>query len=114
MSDIYERNVPESFPETREQPEFPEVPEPDAVFQIPPIRETADRWKKEVLDRIQFLKEHLVQVEQEKEGLAAETDRLRAELEQARKRIRELETQFADTLDTFNRLLNEVSKALEG
>jgi chromosome segregation ATPase len=114
MSDIYEANAPLAFPSSQEQPAFEEDTFPEGVFKTPPIKETVDRWKKEVVDRIQFLKENLEQAGQEKESLGGEVDRLQTELLRSQERARELETQFSEALETFNQLLNEVSRALEG
>lgn len=114
MNDIFEANAPQSLPET-DAPPFPqEDPFREPVFHLPPLQQTVERWKKEVLDRILFLKENLEQSGQEKDALQKEVARLEEELAQSRERIRELEAQFAETLETFNRLLEEVSRALEG
>lgn len=114
MNDIFEANAPKTFPEVEGQPLPTEDPFVETVFQIPPVQETVERWKREVLERIQFLKENLDRSGQEKESLQKEVDRLEEELTRSRERIRELETQFSETLETFNRLLEEVSLALEG
>jgi len=112
MNDIFETNAPQTFPETEATPLPNEDPFQERVFQGPPLQETVERWKKEILDRIHFMKENLDQYGQEKEALQKEVNRLEEELARAKDRIKELETQFAETLETFNRLLDEVSQAL--
>jgi chromosome segregation ATPase len=113
MSDIFETNAPLAFPAPSRQPEFEEETLSGPVFKTPAMKETVDRWKKEIVDRIYFLKENLDQAGQEKESLYAEVDRLQSELLSSQERVKELEVQFAEALETFNQLLNEVSQALE-
>jgi predicted nuclease with TOPRIM domain len=114
MNDIYESNSPETFPTPNEQPIIKEEAEEKAFFANPPIQETVNRWRKEVIDKIQYMKENLEQTNQEKEALSQEVDRLQADLAESKERIQALEKALAEALETFNGLLNEVSKALEG
>ena len=114
MKDIFETNAPGHFPDPKEQPVLePETPE-EGVLKNPPVKETVERWKKEVIDRIQYLKENLELTSQEKEALSQEVDRLQSELSCSKERSRELETELSEALETFNALLDEVSSALEG
>ena len=113
MSDIYEANAPAAFPVPQEQPGLEEDSLEGGVLKNPPVKETVDRWKKEVLDKIQYLRENLEQANQEKEALSQEVDQLQSELTASRVRIQELEAELSETLDTFNTLLDEVSQALE-
>jgi predicted nucleic acid-binding Zn-ribbon protein len=113
MSDIYEANAPEVFPAPQEQPGVREDYPEGGVLKNPPVKETVDRWKKEVLDKIQYLRENLEQAGQEKEALSQEVDHLQSELTASRERIKELEVELSEALDTFNTLLDEVSQALE-
>jgi hypothetical protein len=114
MSDIYEANAPVTFPVPREQPDLMEDPTAVEVVKNPPVKETVDRWKREVLDKIQYLKENLDLANQEKEALAQEVDRVQSELTESRGRVHVLEAELSEALETFNTLLNEVSQALEG
>jgi hypothetical protein len=114
MSEIYEINAPEKFPTPKEQPDTEEKPVERIASGNPPIQETVNRWRKEVLDKIQFLKENWEQTMQEKEALSKEADQLQSELAESRDRVQALEQELSVTLENFNRLLNEVSQALEG
>lgn len=114
MDDIFETNAPEHFPDPKEQPVLePETPE-EGALKNPPVKETVERWKKEVIDRIQYLKENLELTNQEKEALSQEVDRLQSELASSQGKVKELESEFSEALETFNSLLDEVSSALEG
>ncbi len=113
MNDIYQTNAPEVFPVPQEQPTLKEDSLEGGVLKNLPVKETVDRWKKEVLDRIQYLRENLEQANQEKESLSQEVEQLQSELSASQGRIKELEAELSGTLDTFNILLNEVSQALE-
>ncbi len=113
MSDIYQTNAPEVFPIPQEQPILKEDSPEGETLKNPPVKETADRWKKEVLDKIQYLRENLEQANQEKESLSQEVEQLQSELTSSQARIKELEAEMSETLETFNTLLNEVSQALE-
>jgi predicted nucleic acid-binding Zn-ribbon protein len=113
MSNIYEANAPEVFPAPQEQPGLKEDFPAEGVLKNPPVKETVDRWKKEVIDRIQYLRENLERANQEKEALSLEVDQLQSELTAARERIKELEAELSEALDTFNTVLDEVSQALE-
>jgi predicted nucleic acid-binding Zn-ribbon protein len=113
MSDIYEANAPAAFPAPQEQPRLEEDSPEGGVLKNPPVKETVDRWKKEVFDKIQYLRENLEQANQEKEALSREVDQLQSELTASRGRIKELEAELSEALDTFNTLLDEVSQALE-
>ena len=114
MSDIYEINAPERFPTPKEQPDNQEKTVEKTIAGNPPIQETVNRWRKEVLDKILFLKENWEQTVQEKEFLSQEVDRLQSELAASQDRVQALEQELSVTLENFNRLLNEVSQALEG
>jgi predicted nuclease with TOPRIM domain len=114
MNAIYELNAPERFPTPQEQPVVEEKTVERAVFKRPPIQETVNRWRKEVLDKIQYLKENWEQTIQEKEALNQEVDRLQAALAESNSRVETLENDLSETLNTFNGLLGEVSQALEG
>ena len=113
MNDIYQANAPEVFPVPQEQPNLKEESPEGGILKNPPVKETVDRWKKEVLDRIQYLRENLELATQEKESLSQEIEQLHSELAASKGRIRELEAELSEALDTFNSLLNEVSRALE-
>jgi predicted nucleic acid-binding Zn-ribbon protein len=113
MTDIYETNAPERFPTPKEQPDVEEKAMGRISFGSPPIQETVNRWRKEVLDKILFLRENWEQTVQEKESLSQEVDRLQSELAESRNKVQALENQLSDTLENFNRLLTEVSQALE-
>ncbi len=114
MSDIYEANAPAIFPVPREQPDLVEDSTTEGVLKNPPVKETVDRWKKEVLDKIQYLKENLELANQEKEALSLEVDRIQSELTESKKRVKILEVELSEALETFNNVLNEISQALEG
>jgi hypothetical protein len=114
MDDIFETNAPIRFPAPKEQPEIKLESVEESVLKPPPVKETAGRWKKEIIDKIQYLKENLELANQDKEALSLEVDRLQSELSHSQGRVQELEIQLAEALETFNALLNEVSQALEG
>ena len=111
MDEIYDANAPMDFPTPREQPTLEPNPTVESHITMP-VRESAERWKKEILDKIQFLKENLDQASRDREGLSQEMDRLKAELDASRQQARALEAKLAETLETFNNLLDEVSRAL--
>jgi uncharacterized protein (DUF3084 family) len=113
MSDIYEANAPVAFPAPQEQPDLEEDSMAGGVLQNPPVKETVNRWKKEVLDKIQYLRENLELANQEKEALSQEVDRVRSELSDSKGRVQVLEGELSEALETFNTLLDEVSQALE-
>jgi predicted nuclease with TOPRIM domain len=77
-----------------------------------PVKETVERWKKEILDKIQFLKENFDQANRDREELSREMDLLKTELDASKEQAKILETKLAETLETFNTLLDEVSRAL--
>jgi SMC interacting uncharacterized protein involved in chromosome segregation len=114
MSDVYEANAPSTFPSPQEQPDLGEDSPEEGVLKNPPIKETVERWKKEILDKIQYLKENLEMAVQEKESLLQEMDQIRSELAETKGRVKVLERELSETLETFNTLLEEVSRALEG
>ena len=113
MSDIYETNAPVTFPAPKEQPPIEEDSLTGEILKNPPIKENVDRWKKEIIEKIKYLRENLELANKEKEALSQEVDRLQLELAHSKGRVQKLETQFSESLDTFNRLLDEVSQALE-
>lgn len=113
MNDIYEANAPMQFPSPKEQPTLEQESVEGGILKAPPVKETVERWKKEVIDKIQYLRENLELANQEKEALSQEVDRLQGDLADSRQRIQELEGQLSEALETFNTLLNEVSLALE-
>jgi hypothetical protein len=114
MEDVYGNNAPREFPNPQAQPE---IEEKKAVrleaMKISELKETVSRWKKEILDRIQFLKENYDLALQDKGTLTLEVDKWKAELAASEFRVQELEKQLADVLETYNNLLKEVSGALQ-
>ncbi|MBA4391979.1 MAG: hypothetical protein C0407_00335 [Desulfobacca sp.] len=113
MDDIFETNAPIRFPAPKEQPEIQLESVEENVLKTPPVKETAGRWKKEIIDKIQYLRENLELANQDKEALSQDVDRLESELTTSKERVQELEIQLSEALETFNTLLNEVSQALE-
>lgn len=113
MNEIYEANAPEHFPTPKEQPPLEEESTEGGVIKNPPVKETVNRWRKEVIDKIQYLRENWEQTNQEKEALSLEVDRLQLELGESKGQIQILERQLSEALETFNGLLSEVSLALE-
>jgi chromosome segregation ATPase len=116
MDDVYETNGPTDLPLPKSQPPVVAEPIAEATGQEKGsnVQDFIERWKKEVIDKIQFLKESLDQANKDKEALSGEIDRLQAELEAARNKNKDLEVHYSETLDTFYQLLDDVSKALEG
>ena len=112
MHDVYEVNAPTDFPSPKEQPALGQQPLGEEK-RILPVKETVERWKKEILDKIQFLKENYDQAQRDKEGLLQEIDHLKEELTATQKHAQALEKKLAETLETFNSLLDEVSGALQ-
>lgn len=113
MSTIFQTNAPERFPAPKEQPLFPSESEDHGNLIDLPVKEKVGRWKNDIIDKIQYLRENLDLANQEKEGLFLEVDRLQSELTFSKGRIQELESQLSDAMETFNTLLREVSQALE-
>ncbi|MBI5584399.1 MAG: hypothetical protein HY892_11295 [Deltaproteobacteria bacterium] len=115
MSTVYDQNAPTAFPAPQAQPnlEGGGIERKGESMQLPQIKETVERWKKEILDRIQYLKENLDQTLQDREALALEADQLKNELTEARNRIQQLEFDLAGVLELYNNLIREVSGALE-
>jgi predicted nuclease with TOPRIM domain len=111
MDEIYEANAPTDFPTPKGQPTLEQTPTAAEKITMP-VKETVERWKKEILDKIQFLKENIDQANRDREGLSREIDRLKAELDASREHGKVLEAKLAETLETFNNLLDEVSRAL--
>jgi predicted nuclease with TOPRIM domain len=112
MDDVYKENAPTDFPSPKEQLPIEQEP-PGEEKRIPLVKETVERWKKEILDKIQFLKENFEQANRDKEGLLGEIDHLKEELTATKDRAQALEKKLAETLETFNNLLDEVSGALQ-
>ncbi|MBI5966954.1 MAG: hypothetical protein HY882_03715 [Deltaproteobacteria bacterium] len=111
MEDVYESHAPTDFPSAKEQPVIEQPPGAEER-KILPVKETVERWKREILDKIQYLKENFEQANQDRESLSKEIDRLQAELTASKEHVQELERKLAETLETFNNLLDEVSGAL--
>ena len=111
MEEIYEANAPTEFPTPKGQPTLEQNPAADEKITLP-VKETVSRWKKEILDKIQFLKENFDQANRDREELSREMDLLKAELDASKEQAKILETKLAETLETFNNLLDEVSRAL--
>jgi predicted nuclease with TOPRIM domain len=111
MDEIYEANAPTDFPAPKEQPVLEQNPDAGERTTMP-VKETVERWKKEVLDKIQFMKENFDQANRDREDLSQEMDRLKAELDASKEQAKRLEAKLSETLETFNNLLDEVSRAL--
>jgi chromosome segregation ATPase len=115
MSNAYDVTAPSSFPATQAQP----LPEGEKMerkgdwMQLPQIKETVERWKREILDRIQYLKENLDLALKDKEAAALEADQLKSQLTAAQARIQQLETDLTGVLDLYNTLIQEVNGALQ-
>jgi hypothetical protein len=113
MDDVYGNNSPREFPNPQAQPEIEKKTVKLEAMKIPDLKETVSRWKKEILDRIQFLRENYDLALQDKGALTLEVDKWKAELAASEFRVQELERQLADVLDTYNNMLKEVSGALQ-
>jgi predicted nucleic acid-binding Zn-ribbon protein len=111
MEDVYAANAPTEFPAPKEQPKIEELIDMEEK-QNAPMKEAVDRWKKEILDKIQYLKENFDQASRDREALSQEIDRLKEELSNSQKRAQVLDKKLAETMETFNNLLDEVSGAL--
>jgi predicted nuclease with TOPRIM domain len=115
MSTVYDQNAPTAFPSPQAQPDpaGEKIEGPGGVGQLVQIRETVERWKKEILDRIQYLRENLDQAQQDREALSLEADQLKKELGAARSRIEQLEGDLTGVLGLYNTLIQEVNGALQ-
>ena len=111
MEDVYAANAPTEFPAPKEQPKIEELINMEEKQNVP-MKETVDRWKKEILDKIQYLKENFDQASHDREALSQEIDRLKEELSNSQERAQALDKKLAETMETFNKLLDEVSGAL--
>jgi predicted secreted protein len=112
MESIYEANAPTDFPSPTEQLIIEQQSSAEKGKTLP-MEETVERRKKEILDKIQYLRQTCDQANQDKESLSKETDSLKQELAVEKKHAQELERRFAETLDAFNDLLDEISRALQ-
>jgi chromosome segregation ATPase len=111
MDEIYGANAPTDFPTPKEQPTL--EPNPAAAEKTTrPVKESVERWKKEILDKIQFLKENLDQASRDRDDFSREMDRLKGELDASKEQGMVLEAKLAETVEAFNNLLDEVSRAL--
>jgi hypothetical protein len=114
MEDVYETNAPREFPHPQAQPEIEEKKTVRLeAMKLPELKETIFRWKKDILDRIQFLKENYDLAVLDKGTLTLEVDKWKAELAASEFRVQELERQLAEVLETYNNLIKEVSVALQ-
>lgn len=115
MTTIYDQNAPTAFPAPQAQPPLAgeQSERQGGPLQLPQIKETVERWKREILDRIQYLKENLDQALQDREVLALEADQMKQELAEARDRIQQLEVDLAGVLELYNTLIREVNGALQ-
>ncbi len=113
MIDVYETNAPTDFPSSKEQ--FLSAAEPVVEdLKFPDVMNTLDRWKKELLDKIQYLKENLEQANRDKGALFQELDALKAQVSASQQQIQELRKDLSSTLGAFNNMLKEISTALQG
>ena len=112
MDDVYKENAPTDFPSPKEQPTIGQEPLGEEK-RILLVKETVERWRKEILDKIQFLKENFEQANRDKEGLLEEIDHLKEQLTSTKEHAQALEKKLAETVETFNNLLDEVSGALQ-
>jgi septation ring formation regulator EzrA len=112
MENVYEANAPGDFPSPKDQPSVGQqtVGEEKNIIEV---KETVERWKKEILDKIQFLKENYDQANRDKENLLQEIDHVKEELAATKEHARVLGKRLSETLETFNNLLDEVSGALQ-
>ena len=115
MSTVYDQNAPTAFPTTQGQPvlEGEKMERKGEPMQLPQIKETVDRWKKEILDRIQYLRENLDQALQDREVLSLEAEAMKKELSATRARMQQLEVDLAGVLELYNNLIQEVNGALK-
>jgi hypothetical protein len=115
MSTVYDQNAPTAFPAPQAQP-IPAAEQIDRrgdATQLPQIKETVERWKREILDRIQYLKENLDLALKDKEAASLEVDQLKNQMAAAQARIQQLETDLAGVLELYNTLIQEVNGALQ-
>jgi len=77
------------------------------------VKETAERQKKEILDKIQHLRQICDQANQDRESLSKEKDSLKQEIATVKEHAQELEKRIAETLDAYRNLVDEISKALQ-
>lgn len=113
MIDVYEANAPTDFPSSKGQ--LPLAAEPVVEdLKFPDVMNILDRWKKELLDKIQYLKENLEQANQDKEALSQELDALKAQVIASQQQVQELRKDLSSTLGAFNNMLKEISTALQG
>ncbi len=114
MSTVYDQNAPTAYPAPQDQPN-PAAEKNDwqgEARPLPQIKETVERWKKEILDRIQYLRENLDQALQDREVLSLEADQLKKDLAAARSRVQQLEGDLTGVLELYNNLIQEVNGAL--
>lgn len=112
MGDIYETHAPGQFSAISDQP----IPEPEPMEgggqNIPTVKETADRWRKEVVEKIDGLRKKLIQVHLENEALIQDVTKFKAELTAAQSKVNGLELQMAETWQIFNQTLFEINQSL--
>jgi hypothetical protein len=112
MENIYESNAPTNFPSPTEQPIIEQQSSAEEGKTLP-LKESVERRKKEILDKIQYLRQGCDQANQDRESRSKEIDSLKQELAAVKEHAKELERSFAEALDAFNNLLDEVSRALQ-
>ncbi|OGP51614.1 MAG: hypothetical protein A2Y79_02045 [Deltaproteobacteria bacterium RBG_13_43_22] len=113
MTDIYEENAQEGVPAITEQPILEEKSMEGGGPKTPPVKETVDRWRREVIEKIEYLRKKLELTLQENETLSLEVDRLHSEVTVLKKRAKDLEQQQAESLDMFNNTIAGINLALE-
>jgi hypothetical protein len=112
MENIYETNAPTDFPSPTEQPVIEQKSSAEEG-KAPPVKETAEHQKKEILDKIQYLRQICDQANKDRESLSNEKDSLKQELAIVKEHAQELEKRIAETLDAYRDLVDEISKALQ-
>lgn len=115
MSTVYDQYTPADDPAPQAQPvlKSENAQRKEGSMQLPQLKETVERWKKEILDKIQYLRANLDQTLQDKEALSLEADQLKSQLADAQGRIAQLESDLAGVLELYNSLVQEVNGALQ-
>jgi hypothetical protein len=110
MGDIYETHIPVQHPDIAEQPILEVDSLERSLQKIPNLKETIDRWRKEIIEKIGSLRKDVEQVYLENETVTQELNRLKSELTTKKERVHVLEHQIAQTLEAFNQSIKRLQE----
>jgi hypothetical protein len=113
MDNMFEKNAPIRSTTPQEQPEIKSESGEGGAPKTPPVKETINRWRKEIIEKIGSLRKELEQAHLENETLNQELNRLKSELTTKKERVHVLEHQITQTLEAFNQSMAEINQSFE-